>query len=97
MDSAPYSCLGSGTEVGAGFQTPCSPAQEVGEGSRVGPGLEPGLAADRIPAPLVPACIRLWLPAPALPLCMCDPRCLIITRGRRSCKQVFDIHGLLCL
>ena len=52
MDSAPYSCLGSGTEVGAGFQTPCSPAQEVGEGSRVGPGLEPGLAADRIPAPL---------------------------------------------
>lgn len=31
-------------------------AQEVEEGGRVGPGLEPGLAADRALGPLAPAC-----------------------------------------
>lgn len=76
-----------------GAETPCSPAQEVEEGGRVGPGLEPGLAADGTQAAY--ACG--FLPRACHFPCVTQAVSLIITRGRRSCKQVYDIHGLLRL
>ena len=72
---------------------PC-PGGRRGRQGRPWPGAWPG---SRQGAWSPCASMRLWLPALALPLCMCDPGCLIITRGRRSCKQVYDIHGLLRL
>ena len=80
-----------------GAETPCSPAQEVEEGGRVGPGLEPGLAADGTLGPLVPAYACGSPPQACHFPCVTQAVSLIITRGRRSCKQVYDIHGLLRL
>ena len=72
--------------------TPCHPTQQEEEGSRVG--MEPGTAVDRTFYPLAPGyhC--------GFPSCCCHFACVtqavsvIITR-RRSCNQVYDIHGLL--
>lgn len=75
--------------------TPCHSTRQEEESSRVG--LEPDAAVERTLHPFAPAYPCGFPSLCCHFVCVTQTVSLIITQRRRSCNQVYDIHGLLHL
>lgn len=96
MGSASNSHYRSGTkEEGAEYWDTCHSIHEEEEGGSVHPGLESVSVADRTFLSLASAYPHGLVPQSCHFARVTQTVSLIITRRRRSLKQVYDTHGLL--